>query len=323
MNKVSVIIPVYNVEKYLPRTIGALLNQTYQNLEIILVDDCSKDGSRRVMEEYAAGDRRIRCFFQDPNQGVSEARNRGLDAVTGDWVCFCDGDDWYEPEFVEKMLSCAETEGADYIICDYQIAVDGKPPVASGSTGGLTTGCDPRVVIACGPVSSCTHMFRKELFDVSGARYPKGCRQYEELPVVPALAKFASRIGVVSEPLYNYYQRGDGTSASNTATEVQRNFLIGLEGLRKILGDGYEKELEYHAIYALHYGEILALCKQGAGTKKILQAIALRQKEYPDYLKNPYVKSMGIAKRMFLLAQKLRLVFALRIFAKIHSVYVH
>lgn len=322
MDKVSVIVPVYKVEAYLERCVKSLLGQTYKEIEIILVDDGSPDNSGALCDMLAAHDNRIRVVHQT-NQGVSAARNHGLDAVTGQWVCFCDGDDWYEPDYLEQMLDCAKNENADYIICDYQIVSEGRAAAASGSVRGFSTGCDRRMVIACGPVSSCTHMIRSTLFAASGVRYPVGCRQYEELPVIPALAKFASRIGVVDKPLYNYFQRGDGTSASNTAQNVETNFSLGLEGLRRVLGAGFEKELEYHAVYALHYGEILALCKRGEKRKEILNRIIAYETAYPEYFRNPYLKNMGTAKRMFLMAQRMRMVFALRVFAKLHGLYVH
>ena len=105
MCKVSIIVPVYNVGRYLERTVHSLLNQTHRNVEVLLIDDGSKDDSRQVMEKLAAEDSRVVALVQPCNQGVSAARNRGLDEMTGEWVCFCDGDDWYEPAFVEKMLN--------------------------------------------------------------------------------------------------------------------------------------------------------------------------------------------------------------------------
>ncbi len=319
MDKVSIIVPVYNVEPYLARTVQAVLEQTYGNWELLLVDDCSQDDSRQVMERLQKADPRIQCFYQERNGGVSAARNCGIEAASGEWICFCDGDDWYEPDFLKKMLQCAKEEDADYILCDYQVVSDGKKPMSAGSVDGLTTGCDPKLVIACGPLSSCTHLFHRALFEKSGVRYPVGCKQYEEMPVVPVLAKYASKIGVVHEALYNYYQRGNGTSASNVAERYVENFKAAHAQMVQALGEGYEEELVYHAIYALPYGEILTLCKQGADRKTILAHIGAYEKAYPRYWENPYLKYMGRAKRMFLWAERKRMVGPLRAFAALHS----
>ncbi len=323
MEKVSIVLPAYNVEPYIARTLASLTGQTYRNLEILVVEDCSQDGTRQKILDAAREDGRILPILPERNGGVSRARNMALDAMTGDWVCFCDGDDWYEPTFVERMLECAHREQADYILCDYQIAADGKRPMKANTVGGLASGSDPREVIALGSLSSCTHMFSAELFRRSGLRYPVCCRQFEELPVIPALARYASRIGVVDAALYNYFQRGDGTSASNAAKDYRENFIKAFSQLEQVLGDGYEQELEYHAVYALHYGDILVLCKQKADRRVILERIRENRSRCPNYRSNPYVKKMGIAKRMFLRAEDMGLVGLLRLYAKLHSACVN
>ena len=96
--KISVIIPVYNVEKYLKRCLDSVINQTYKNLEIILVDDGSTDNSGKICDEYAKNDKRIIVIHKE-NGGVSVARNIGLDICTGDYVNFIDSDDWIDLKF--------------------------------------------------------------------------------------------------------------------------------------------------------------------------------------------------------------------------------
>ena len=322
MEKVSIIVPVYKVEAYLQRCVDSLTGQTYPCLEIILVDDGSPDASGALCDKLAEQDDRIIVIHQT-NQGVSAARNHGLDAMSGDWVCFCDGDDWYEADYVEKMLRCAKEEKADYIICDYQIVLGGGKQILSGSVDGLESGCDSRLVIACGPVSSCTHMIRRSLYNVSGVRYPVGCRQYEELPVVPVLAKYAAKIGIVKEPLYNYFQRGDGTSASNIAIQSEENFRVCWELMGQCLGENYQQEAEYHAIYALLYGEVLNLCKRKASANAVRQTIEKFEKEFPSYRSNPYLTQMGKAKRLFLAFAHFRWVLGLRLISWAHSKIVN
>ena len=321
MDKVSIIVPVYKAQAYLERCVASLTGQTYQNLEILLIDDGSPDCSGQMCDDLARRDSRIVALHQS-NQGVSAARNLGLDAMTGDWVCFCDSDDWFALDFVEKMLRCAQTEQADYILCGHFLASDRVAPIPVNHLRDLHTGCDRKSVIAYGPISSWGHLIHTSLFGKTAARYPIGCKQYEELPVIPVLAAAASRIGVVNEPLYYYYQRGDGTSASNMAGDTRRYILESIQRLQQALGDRYCSELDYHKIYALHYGMTLSLCKQGASGRDIKAELARSEALCPDYLRNPYVKKMGLAKRAFLLCAKLRLILPLRIFAAIHSRFV-
>lgn len=115
MEKVSVIIPVYKVEPYLRQCLDSVINQTYYNLEIIVIDDGSPDNCGVICDEYAMLDARI-CVVHRTNAGVGAARNTGIDMATGDWITFIDSDDWIESEYIEKMMMLGESQKAD-IIC--------------------------------------------------------------------------------------------------------------------------------------------------------------------------------------------------------------
>ena len=121
---ISVIVPVYNNEKYVNRCIDSILNQTYTKLEVILVNDGSTDGSFKICEEWAKKDSRIKIINQK-NEGTSNARNHGMKVATGDYVSFVDNDDWLRPEMYEKMVALAEKESADLTFCSF-INVDEK-----------------------------------------------------------------------------------------------------------------------------------------------------------------------------------------------------
>ena len=112
---ISVIIPVYNVAQYLPRCLDSICNQTYQNLEIILIDDGSTDSSLEICQQYAQKDPRIRVFHQE-NSGVCAARNRGLDCAKGDFVCFVDSDDWLDENFYQHLVATQQKTSAD-VLC--------------------------------------------------------------------------------------------------------------------------------------------------------------------------------------------------------------
>lgn len=118
--KVSIIVPAYNIQDYLGRCLDSLLNQSYHNLEIIVVDDGSSDKTAEILDMYAEKDKRIIAIHQK-NQGVSVARNRGLDIATGNYIGFTDGDDMVEPDMYEFLLNLIEEKKVDIAHCGYQM----------------------------------------------------------------------------------------------------------------------------------------------------------------------------------------------------------
>lgn len=113
---VSLLSPCYNVEKFLPQCLDSIINQTYSNLQIVLIDDGSKDDTWRVMQDYAGKDNRIEIYHQE-NQGVAATRNHLLDKVKGDYVLFVDSDDWIEPDMVEFLIGKATKHNAEVTMC--------------------------------------------------------------------------------------------------------------------------------------------------------------------------------------------------------------
>lgn len=118
--KISIIIPAYNIEKELPRTLNSVLAQTYSNIEVIVVNDGSKDGTRAVIDCFAAKDSRVKAIHKE-NGGVTSARLRGVAEATGDWLGFIDGDDIIEPEMYAHLLRNARKFGADISHCGHQV----------------------------------------------------------------------------------------------------------------------------------------------------------------------------------------------------------
>ena len=117
---ISVIIPVYNVESYIVEALESVIHQTYENLEILVIDDGSTDGSGVICDKYARDDARIFVMHQE-NKGLSSARNVGLDRMTGDAVAFLDPDDAYEVAFIEKLLAPMLLEDADVTVCNFSV----------------------------------------------------------------------------------------------------------------------------------------------------------------------------------------------------------
>ena len=140
---------------------------------------------------------------------------------------------------------------------------------------------------------------------------------------MPVLAARAKRIAVVKEPLYNYFQRGDGTSASNAGADTAAQFRRAYDQMAQLLGGGFEKEAEYHAIYGLLYGEVLRLCKAKAAAGEIRRTICEFETEFPNWRENPYLPHFGRAKNLFLRLCSLRFVTALRLLSWVHGKLVN
>lgn len=121
--KISCIVPVYNVEKYLRRCLDSIRAQTFTDFECICVDDGSPDGSGKILDEYAEKDSRFVVIHKD-NGGVSSARNAGLDAARGEYVCFVDSDDWMETDYMKKMYEAATEIGADLVVCGIDLELE-------------------------------------------------------------------------------------------------------------------------------------------------------------------------------------------------------
>ena len=125
---ISVIVPVYNVEKYIGKCIEDIISQSYKNLEIILVDDGSEDNSGKICDEYALKDNRISVIHKK-NGGVSDARNHGIEKASGDYYIFPDSDDQFDHRMIEFLIKPIESGKADMCVCDFANVTEDKPPI--------------------------------------------------------------------------------------------------------------------------------------------------------------------------------------------------
>lgn len=140
MPEISIIVPVYNAEKYIARCLDALIQQTFKDIEIICIDDGSPDNCPQILDDYANKDNRIRVIHQQ-NAGAGPARNKGLDAAAGKYIMFCDSDDWYEPNMCEFMRDTLIQQKADVVTCNAFIdEIDRSLPTGTGGYGTVPGG---------------------------------------------------------------------------------------------------------------------------------------------------------------------------------------
>ena len=116
--KLSIIIPVYNSEKYLDKCLTSIINQNYKNIEIILINDGSKDNSKKIINKYLKNNKKVIKYIEQENSGQAHARNRGLEIATGELITFVDSDDYVLPEIYEEMIKTLTKTNADIVMCD-------------------------------------------------------------------------------------------------------------------------------------------------------------------------------------------------------------
>lgn len=205
---ISVIVPVYNVEKYLDRCIQSIVDQTYKDIEIILVDDGSPDNCPKMCDEWAQKDSRIKVIHKK-NEGVSSARNAGIDAANGDFIGFVDGDDFINPQFYETLVLQAEKNKADISACyfnyfndDYSVYKRDECYIKSQKNFTSKELLNDYFDSCKGEwVSFCNKIIRSCLF--SGLRFPKN-RVFEDWTLAPMIYSRASVICFIPKPLYGY-----------------------------------------------------------------------------------------------------------------------
>lgn len=213
---VSVIVPVYNVEKYISRCVDSLLNQTYTALEILLIDDGSTDCSGQLCDEFAAKDARIQVIHK-PNGGVSSARNQGLRAATGDYIGFSDSDDYIDPSMYEKLVSLLEKETADISVCSFaneETPGNFVPYFQEEKKVYVFRDEEQRANLLQNKYYSCSlcdKLFRREVLDT--VFLDEAITHYEDLWFLYQAMKRSSKLVFFPEPLY-YYCTNQGSAST-------------------------------------------------------------------------------------------------------------
>ena len=200
---ISVIVPVYKVESYLRQCIDSILCQTYQNLEIILIDDGSPDKSGDICEEYAKADTRIRVFHTE-NKGLSATRNLGLREAKGEYIGFVDSDDWIEPDMYEKLLRRMEETGTSISICGFWNEYLKKKSEVRVCDA-VYSGTDAIRALVCDLTNGVWNkLFKKEVW--TGIRFPEK-RVYEDIATLYKVVLSADCLSCTKETLYHYRRR--------------------------------------------------------------------------------------------------------------------
>lgn len=256
---ISVIVPVYNVEGYLIKCVNSILSQTYPNIEVILVDDGSKDNSSRMCDELSISDSRIACIHKK-NGGLSSARNTALDICKGQYITFVDSDDMIAPNALELMLQYAIKCKSDIVVTKKVISFsDDNIFPKEAITNGYKTlnNLDAIQEILCTTTrwEAWGHLFKKHLWE--DIRFPEG-KLYEDIATTPYLFIKANSITILDTSIYYYFQR-----AGSIMRQSEQKLSVDLCDISKKLIVFFEHDAAYKPICCnICSGVLMELCSR-------------------------------------------------------------
>lgn len=298
--KISIVVPVYKVEKYLGRCVESIMNQSYHNLEIILVDDGSPDNSGEICDEYAKRDHRIKVIHQE-NKGLSGARNAGIDICTGEYIGFVDSDDYIHHQMYEILLNNSLKYNSEISICRILRFFGEKatPPSFSKINLQVLTpqealknlhGMDGQVYTV-----AWNKLYKRNLFD--GLRYPLSKINEDEFLTYKLIDR-SNQITMTDEVLYYYFQNGDSIT-TNEKYLINKDVFEAIEGRK----DYFEKMGKYDIIPFINkafldrvIGRYGMLLKTGKASRTDLKEMQLL---YQNYYKNEKNVVKGIGYHVF------------------------
>jgi len=288
----SVIVPVYNTEKYLSRCLNSILSQTYDNLEIICVDDGSTDRSGEILDYYAANDQRV-IVVHSSNRGVSEARNRALELAEGAYIGFVDSDDYIDPDMYKMLLGGFEDD-VDIVACSYYFAFDDKLVWYKNQEEILCSAIDTKKFMeyiyrrdkykgVAGYI--VTRLFRRELIYKQNIKFDNLLSEGEDVYFMAKVLLKCKKIKYFDQPLYYYYQR-DNSSVHNLERQVET--LSWCSAYERVIELYEENEISQNILnlvirmYVYRCGKLLET------------AIKMRNVEKKEILKNNIKKYLSI-----------------------------
>ena len=286
--KVSVIVPVYNVEKYLRKCLDSLVNQTFNDYEIILVNDGSTDTSQSIIDEYVSKYPIIKAYKKE-NGGMSSARNVALSYATGEYIAFVDSDDFVEMFFLEKMYNRAIETNSDVVICDYYALNEEEKRKI---TCHMNMSPEDKIEFLISPPMVWSKLIKKEIMDK--VRFTEGIF-YEDLDICVRMLPYVNKVSFVDEALYDYYLQHSGSVMTQKTfnTHLLDIFTV-LEDSKKQLETNYFREIEYIYITHLLRTATLRFLDYPNTNEYLLKINETMEKEFPNWRENEYYNQCSI-----------------------------
>ena len=260
MSKVSVIIPVYNTEKFLRKCLDSVCNQTLQDIEIICINDCSTDGSLEILREYAGKDIRIKLIELFENGGAAKARNIGIDIAHGEYIGFVDSDDFVDLDFYEKLYNKAVETGAD--------AVKGKLYLYDINTNKvyLEAWIDINDSVKKNKANFyftfTTAIYKSSLIKEYNIRFLEGLIHFEDPYFTIMAAIHYNKLEVIDDAKYYYINNPNSTSRKNITKEQAKSIVYGADVVLDLLNNANIDKLHYEIVFNYVVNQLLCWCNK-------------------------------------------------------------
>lgn len=300
MVKVSVIIPVYNTEKYLPECIESLINQTLDDIELIFVNDASTDSSRSLLEEYGQKySQKIKIINLTANIKQGGARNCGIGIASGEYIGFVDSDDYVNLDMFEKMYNEAKSHNYDLVEADWFVEDETKMTKkifkSSEITGFLDVDMKRELILNATPI--VVKIYKRSIIEENTIRFPEKLA-YEDIPLIVSTPLFIDSRGKVNEPLYHYIKRPESTTTLKNSLHhydrlITTNYL--LEDLKvRGLYKKFKPEIDFQYIKRAYLVTIMTCLKRHdrINVDYLYKSRKNIKMKLPDFKKNKYMSSL-------------------------------
>ena len=287
---VSIIVLVYNLEKYLDKCLISLVNQTYEKKKIIIVNDGSVDNSLEIINKYQKKYSTIIECYSIPNGGRSNARNYGISKVKTEYFTFVDGDDYLDIDYLKILMD--KIEDNDIAICNAVRIIDGKETsVFKFFKENIKEKNKALMLSHPGP---CGKIYKTKLFKDNKISFPKDIRLYEDMAVIPTLGLYTDKIVYVDKSLYKYVIHENSAIRQKKFNENINDVFKVVDILSKKFDEKYPDELEF--IYIEHFLRTASLryTNYQEGKEYLYKISDIMHEKYPNYLHNKYYKEVGM-----------------------------
>ncbi len=302
MIKLSIVVPVYNVEKYLARCLDTLLGQTLNGIEIIAVNDGSTDNSRNILLEYSKNHEERFRFYDKENGGLSDARNFALPFCKGEYVGFVDSDDYVELDMYEKMFTLAKRENADVVVCDYFIEYPKHRKIMR-----VEPATKKEEILCTMLAAAWNKIYRLEWLNGTGVIFPKGL-VYEDTEFFSKLIPSINRISYLRQPMVHYVQRSGSIANTQSEDKIKQMFMImnniHLFYSDRVMQNSLVEAKNCMCVRVLLGSSMERICRisnHKVRNELILETLDYLDTNIPNWKQNRFIRSMPGLRKYYLL----------------------